>query len=555
MLQLPSSGSHPVLFARRLLLLGTFLQGVPPKAMQKLGGLGASYLEIMANAVDKAVRLVNTNDSLTCSFEGLECIMIEAKYHNYSGQLYKSFMATRRAVAVAQAMALHRGFKSPSLKFLEFESRNVFNPNQITFKLVEMDTYLSMMLGVPPSPIEMHFASDKALEDCHPIDRMERIFMMAGKRILQRNATDITDLSVTWDIDKTLQKAVNEISSADPQWWLDPTATYIPLAETGTDGSEILSNAIRTADQLWFYHLLIRLHLPHMLRPSTDHKFMPNKLAVVHASRETLSRYNSFRISNPAEYYCRGSDYLALVAFTMLCLAYISSASQTADLGATVPDALVQFLAHNRPSARGIMEQTLQILESISKNGTDSIALDISRAMRSLLTTEANAASGVVYKTSSSNADDMGFENSSRISDANKALQIRIAHFGTINFEHGVVSKSTSLPETSLMAEESGPSIQSAQGSSLAAHHVFSRHDVSERHLRQPSQQTLGTGEICYFQHMTSDSNVSIPTDLPDIGDEWGGVQEVDIALFDSIFRGLDDPAVTEDAWPQWMNV
>ncbi|KAJ5239669.1 hypothetical protein N7468_004288 [Penicillium chermesinum] len=204
------------------------------------------------------------------------------------------------------------------------------------------------------------------------------------------------------------------------------------------------------------------------------------------------------------------------------------------------------------------MEQTLQILESLSDNGTDSIALDIGRAMRSLLTAEANAARGVVYKTSSSTADDMGFENSSRISDCNRALQIRIAHFGTINFEHGVISKSTSLPGTGLTAEESMAmaSTQTASGpsGSSAAQNVLSRHELSARHPRQSSQQNLGTGGLDESQHIISNLDISLPTNLPGIGEEWGDLQGVDIALFDSIFRGLDDPAVTEDTWPQWMD-
>lgn len=556
MLKLPPLGSHPILFARKLLFLGTFLQGVPPSAMQKLGDLSASLFEIMTNAVDKAVRLVTTNDNLTCSVEGLECIMIEAKYHNYSGQIYNSFMATRRAISVAQVMAIHRGFESPSLRFLESENRKEFDPDHVIYRLVEMDTYLSMMLGIPPSLIEMPFASEKALKECHPIDRMERMFFIAARRVLQRSSADINDLSITWDIDKYLQQAVDEISSTDPQWLLDPNTSYLP--GVGVDSSKVLSLATRTAEHLWYYQVLIRLHLPYMLRPFSDHRFLSNKLTCVHASRETLNRYNNFRISNPAEFYCRGSDYLALVAFTTLCLAYISSAGQIVDHGSTGPQALAQFLAHNRPSARGIMEQTLHIVESIGtiKTGNDSIASDISRAMRSLLTAESNAARGVVYKTSSSSVDGVGFEHKSKSADGRKAFQIHIPHFGTIKFEHGVVSKSSSSLAENGSTEGSSTLNWSEQDSSHSTLANRRRNQqpkgLSETQIRQTNEM----GSVGDSQHYSNPelANMTVPPGFLDLSDEWGDLQGVDIALFDSIFRNIDDPDVTENVWPQWMD-
>jgi hypothetical protein len=69
--------------------------------------------------------------------------MIEAQYQNYAGNLHKAWMAVRRATAVAQLMALHRGFNSPSLKILDAETRKSFNPDHMCFRLVEMDRYLS----------------------------------------------------------------------------------------------------------------------------------------------------------------------------------------------------------------------------------------------------------------------------------------------------------------------------------------------------------------------------------------------------------------------------
>lgn len=95
-----------MLVARKLLLLGTFLLGIHPSSVQALEKQGISYQYTMSRVVNSAVRLVTTNDELTGSVEGPECIMLEAMYHNYAGNLHKSWMAIRRACAVAQMMAL-----------------------------------------------------------------------------------------------------------------------------------------------------------------------------------------------------------------------------------------------------------------------------------------------------------------------------------------------------------------------------------------------------------------------------------------------------------------
>lgn len=79
-LQLPLPGSHPVLIARKLLMLGAYLQGVLPTSILELGNLGRSYRDLMSRVVGTAITLVTTNESLICSVEGIECIMMECMY-------------------------------------------------------------------------------------------------------------------------------------------------------------------------------------------------------------------------------------------------------------------------------------------------------------------------------------------------------------------------------------------------------------------------------------------------------------------------------------------
>jgi hypothetical protein len=128
LLQLPPPGCHHVLIARKLLFLGSLLQG----AISTPGLSDASrkrFREIMTRAVDAATRLVTTVDALTASVEGVECIMIEALIHNYTGNLHRAWMVVRRAAAVAQAIGLHQGSKMQTSRILDLETKIDFNPD------------------------------------------------------------------------------------------------------------------------------------------------------------------------------------------------------------------------------------------------------------------------------------------------------------------------------------------------------------------------------------------------------------------------------------------
>ena len=565
MLQLPPPGSHPVLIARKLLVLGIVLQSIAPSSIQDLADLGVSYHDIMSRVVDTAVRHVTTNEDLISSVEGIECIMIEAMFQNYAGNLHRAWMAVRRAITVAQMMVLHRGRNSPSLRILEPETRAVFNPDQICFRLAEMDCYLSLMLGLPWTPLEACFATPTALKGCQPVDRMQRIHCALAHRILQRNENN---LSETHEIDRMLQKAAAEMP---PQWWLIPN-----LSANNSGGSEVLHETMRLMDQFTHHHLLLRLHLPYILRSSPYHRYDDNKSTAANASRETLARFIAFRTSNPAHYYCRGTDFLAFIATTVLCLAHIDSQGQYQSQAQNSNlSTIFNFLVHSRPSDRGMMERSLNIIESMTCAG-DAIASKIARILRPLLAIEANAASGTNYRTRSTRGDEEELECHGKLTDDGKGLHVHIPYFGTINFEHGEISKSIStapmepeqgLPDASLtdtllpdqlgehtQPPPSGPDCPPpSQIGSQINHHDAQAVQSQFGQLASPQQLPSPHNVISSF----SDDNIQegqLPAwvGIPSLEDDWD-LPGVDVALFDSLFRGTEMPdAVAEETWAQW---
>ncbi|KAL9070249.1 MAG: hypothetical protein Q9157_005869 [Trypethelium eluteriae] len=427
-LRLPPPGSHPVLIARKLLLLGSFLQSIPSGAVKHPGRLDVKYREVMSHAVETASRLVTSNDDLVGSLEGIECIMIESMYQNNAGNLRRAWLTNRRAMAIAQMMGLHLG-NPPAVNMLDIETQERIDPEYMWLRLVMSDRYLSLMLGLPPGSQESPFATPNALKGCAPMERMERIDVVVGGLILQRNRENLHNLEATYEIDKLLQDAA---ASMPPEWWLTPDANTI-----AGFNADAYSESIRITLQFAHFHLLAHLHLPYMLRPSADRKYDYSKITAVNASREILSRFVCFRGSNTTPAYCRGIDFLALIASTTMCLAHIDARGQ---YGIDTSNCMTvfHFLAHQRLGDRGLMERTLQIMEKMVQANGDAIACKIASILRRLLTIEAAAAKGSYYNASvSSQSGEQDLMSCGNGNDGVDTLCVNIPHFGTVKIEHG----------------------------------------------------------------------------------------------------------------------
>jgi hypothetical protein len=420
MLQLPPPGSHPVLFARKLLILGSLLQGAI-SASQVPVDQRTHFKEIMERVVETADRVVLRDDELVVSVEGVECIMILAMIRNYAGELHRAWMSTRRAAGVAHMIGLHRATSSKkmaSLKILDLATRVGLDPQQLCYRIVEMDCYLSITLGLPQSSLDSSALEDKV---CHPLDRMGRLQVIVAGRILSKSHTPRTQ-EETEEIDKLLQEAETLMPS---QWWLIPNYSTNPAVPP-----DPIHEVARTMYQISHYHLVIRVHLPYMLSKTTDGN---SKATAIHASREIMARYIAFRTWNPGHYYCRGLDYLSFIALTVLCLAHINSRNSTPGSGTS--------LAHSRPSDRATMERTVHILESMEDDAT---AEKLSRIMTHLLDVEAASAGGAEYWTSAEtteNEDDGAMECEADFVNSEKdRLQLHIPYFGTINLQRKSVA-------------------------------------------------------------------------------------------------------------------
>ncbi|KAL2828596.1 hypothetical protein BJY01DRAFT_255298 [Aspergillus pseudoustus] len=134
----------------------------------------------------------------------------------------------------------------------------------IWYRLVHMDRYLSLMLGLPQGSSGMGMVSEAALSNETPIGKLERVQTGIACRILQRNESGFLqhDYSVTRQMDAEL---VKEVSALPSHFWLIPTFINIDR-----DLKVKFWDIMRLTVHLIHFNLLCQLHLPFILCPTTD---------------------------------------------------------------------------------------------------------------------------------------------------------------------------------------------------------------------------------------------------------------------------------------------
>lgn len=571
MLQLPPPRSHPVLMARKLLLLGTFMQGILTGAAKDLIGLSTSYKSIMSRLVETSSKLVTSDDELVSSLEGIECIMIEAMYHNNAGNLRRAWVTHRRAMTIAQMLGLHSG-AATSASFLDTGNRGRIDPEHLWYRLIISDRYLSLMLGLPQATLENPFGSPQALESCTPLERMERMESIAGGLILQRNGADLHDLVKTQQVDELLQEAAALMPA---QWWLAPNVTAV----VGHDREE-LSETIRLMNQFTHYHLLAQLHLPYLLQPSDERKYEYSRATTVMASREILTRFVSFRGSVSVAAYCRGIDLLAFIASTVLTLAHIEARRQQRVNRGDCGSAL-HLVTHQRLTDRGLLEQTLQCITKMTESDEDAMACRISDILKHLLVIEDNAAKDDPYSTTISSEPGMPESQfGDKLTGAEHSLRIHVPYLGTVRIERSSVSRSVSVEQTDLDTtsrpslalnslsldsenfstrslnkdekekqgvREQPPGLSDRTGYRIGGNSANADWQPVPSHLdllRTEQQRQLAALEEIHlgFEQIGADMATLLVPGLTADVDDWA-LQGVDMALFDNLIRGAAEPS------------
>ncbi|KAK2738429.1 hypothetical protein FQN55_000555 [Onygenales sp. PD_40] len=410
-LMIPEPNMHPVLIARHMLQLAIFLQHLHPH--KEIIGLSEPPRAIMERLVDDAIRHVTTHDELIGSIEFLESIMLESLYQVNIGNLRRSWVASRRAMNVAQLMGLHRSDNQPLYKVLDPQTK--YNPQLMWLRIIILDRHLCLLLGIPQGCSDHSMASEARLANDSPMGRLERLHCVAMSRILERDESKLGSehLATTRAIDLELQKAARSLPS---KWWLAPK-----LDIASTDLQALFWDTRRVVAQICHYNLLTRLHLPYMLRfSSTDSKHEYSRITCVNASREVLSRYITLRSFDRIAYNCRTIEFLALMAAMTLLLAHMDSHRDGVD----------NLLANQYLGDRGMIEQVQENMNEINQLNSDALSAKSADLLRSLLAIDVETEDGRVSVRDAGSEEIV--QQDGMVVEEEGVVRVHIPYFGII---------------------------------------------------------------------------------------------------------------------------
>jgi hypothetical protein len=180
--EIRSLRAHPVLLAKEMLLFSSMLLHI--SSHTRIFGLSEHHRVVMERLADTAIDQVTTRGDLLGTIESLECVLLEAFYHLNCGNMRRSWLAFRRAMVAAQLMGIHRPC---SLPVKTLDSSTDIDPQFMWFRIVYMDRFLSLMLGLPQGHCDMSMGSDTALTRGEPSERLERLHAIILSSILERN--------------------------------------------------------------------------------------------------------------------------------------------------------------------------------------------------------------------------------------------------------------------------------------------------------------------------------------------------------------------------------
>jgi hypothetical protein len=498
--EFPCRNTHPVILAKCMLSFALALQN-PRKDNH---GLSEPQGTIMSRLISAATTWVTTKQEMQGSIDCLICIMFEGIFETNVGNLRRAWVVYRRAMTVAQLMGLHRS-PFPPLKRIDTSIK--VSPEILWFRIVYMDRYLSLLLGLPQGTTDKSMGAISILQNETPLGRFERSLTIIASRILEHNEGSLTQSEpmVIQSIDSELLKA----SRCMPASFWRP-ANFENLSP-GDPGACVES--LRLGAQVYYFDLLIQLHLPYMMRIGNNTVNEYSKTTCVNASREVLTRFIAHRSFSPWLSCSRPMDFFALLAAMTLLLAHLDAQHH---LDAANP------LSHQRLSDRAMLDQVLERMDAISSVNGDSITGLSAKLLRRLLDIEADAAQGGSYTTTTKSVDH-------EAKGKEEELLLHIPYLGTIKIARQC------LKSRGIEANRDSQHLQSLSPK---------LNDRSENMLPiEPSQLQETRGyELCMLQYPSSahDNMVQPHMELPPITagvDDWT-FQGVDMAFFDSLMRG-----------------
>ena len=256
--------------------------------------------------------VILADDELAGTIDAVECMILRARYETNNGRVRRAWLAFRRGISFAQLLGLHKRQAGSE------NNANLSIRRESLWKILyTSDRLLSLLLGLPYGSSEIHSnvgrdseLSAKGIKEQNNQEQyLFRLATVVG-HIVDRNQQLPSNnmLPLTFKIESEMMELA---ASMPDEWWksgleYDATANHMYS---------------RFITQFWHYQARTLLHLPFMLKATTDRLFEYSKIATLESTREMLARYHAVR---PAPWFsslvCKVIDFQAFTGAMILVL-------------------------------------------------------------------------------------------------------------------------------------------------------------------------------------------------------------------------------------------
>lgn len=360
--------------------------------------------ELMERYIATVSKLITSDDEIAATIDGLECMMLEAKYQINMGRPRRAWLLFHRAIAFAQLLGFHKLAARADKTSLDYQ-RSV----NIWCHLVLSDRYISTFLGLPYSVADQFVTpylpkSGMPPTSCSPGEIYAGKMVPIITRINDRNQSVVPmGYSATLRLDQELEELY---AAEDPSWW---SLERHPGAATEDHFDRL---------QTQFFHNQARLllHMPFMLRSSTDKRYQYSHTAALDSAREMIKVYDALR-TNPSvgPFICKLIDFQAFTAAMLLLLNLCGYAQHQRGSNSQPPD-----LEQDQKDSE-LIDLTIALLKDAAKEGGGVVAAQSSQALEMLAKVRQGCEEG-------------GDKECGRAGDTG---QVSIPYFGTISIGIG----------------------------------------------------------------------------------------------------------------------
>ncbi|KIW98598.1 uncharacterized protein Z519_00259 [Cladophialophora bantiana CBS 173.52] len=359
----------------------------------------ADLMERYIATVDK---LITSDDEIAATLDGIECMMLEAKYHVNMGRPRRAWLLFHRALAFAQLLGIHRLAAQTDKTSLDYQ-RSV----NIWCHLVLGDRYLSLLLGLPYS------VSESFVTPYIPVSGPRPALVNDGEHYVGKMLPIITKMidrnqsvvpmgySATLRLDQELEELH---STQDPSWW---ATDLIP-------GSAVEDHFDRLQAQFFHHQAKVMLHMPFMLRSSTDKRYQYSHAAALDGAREMIRVYKALRTNKAVgPFICKLIDFQSFTGAMLLLLNLCGYSQQHRGNNAQQTD-----LEQDQQDS-DLIDETITLLKDAAKEPGGVVAAQSAQALEML----ARVRQG---------CDDDGAKEC-----RGETCQVSIPYFGTISIGTG----------------------------------------------------------------------------------------------------------------------